>query len=214
MKLLQNKKHSAFTLVEVAIALAVIAFALTAILRVLPKGMTTQRDNRHDTIINHDATYLLEAIRSGAQGMDDLTNFVDAIAVDGVTNFFGGGYTSGEEIVSLLTTPGADVRATVRAISGSAATRGPSMRDFTMRYQLQPQILQAASVDPADTLTYPARVAHNLYEVRLVFRWPVLPGATPAGRLASAPFSQSFRTVVSGSISTNGLFNSQLFTAQ
>jgi hypothetical protein len=45
--------------------------------------MNTQRETREETIINQDATMLLEAIRSGARGLDDLTNNVYAI-----TNYF------------------------------------------------------------------------------------------------------------------------------
>src|ERR1035438_9242814 len=70
---------SGFTMVEIAISLAVIGFALVAIIGVLPIGMNTQRDNREETIINQDATVLMEAIRGGARGLDDLTNYVYAI---------------------------------------------------------------------------------------------------------------------------------------
>lgn len=66
-------------MIEIAICLAIIGFALIAIIGVLPLGMNTQRDNREETIINQDATVLLEAIRSGARGADDLTNYVYAI---------------------------------------------------------------------------------------------------------------------------------------
>ena len=69
----------AFTLVEIAICLAIIGVALVAIIGVLPLGMRTQRDNREETIINQDATVILEAIRDGARGMNDLTNYVYAI---------------------------------------------------------------------------------------------------------------------------------------
>jgi type II secretory pathway pseudopilin PulG len=71
-------------MVEIAISLAVIGIALVAIIGVLPIGMNTQRDNREETIINQDATVLMEAIRGGARGMDDLTNYVYAIS-----NLFG-----------------------------------------------------------------------------------------------------------------------------
>jgi hypothetical protein len=37
-----------------------------------------QRDNREQTVINQDATIFMEAIRSGARGLDDLTNYVYA----------------------------------------------------------------------------------------------------------------------------------------
>src|ERR1035437_5913607 len=70
---------AAFTMVEIAICLAIIGFALVAIIGVLPLGMNTQRDNREETIINQDATVLLEAVRNGTHGADDLTNYVYAI---------------------------------------------------------------------------------------------------------------------------------------
>jgi type II secretory pathway pseudopilin PulG len=69
-------------MIEIAISLAVIGFALVAIIGVLPLGMEVQKENREETIINQDATMFMEAIRNGAQGMDDLTNYVYAI-----TNF-------------------------------------------------------------------------------------------------------------------------------
>jgi type II secretory pathway pseudopilin PulG len=63
-------------MIEIALSLAVIGFALIAIIGVLPLGMNVQRENREETIVNQDASLLMEAIRSGAQGMDDLTNYV------------------------------------------------------------------------------------------------------------------------------------------
>ena len=70
---------AAFTMVEIAICLAIIGFALVAIIGVLPLGMNTQRDNREETVINQDATVLLEAVRNGTHGANDLTNYVYAI---------------------------------------------------------------------------------------------------------------------------------------
>ncbi|MEI9963166.1 MAG: type II secretion system protein [Limisphaerales bacterium] len=69
----------AFTMIEIAISLAVIGIALVAIIGVLPLGMSVQRENREETVINQDATILMEAIRNGARGLDDLTNYVYAI---------------------------------------------------------------------------------------------------------------------------------------
>jgi hypothetical protein len=66
-------------MVEIAISLAIIGFAMVAIIGVLPIGMTVQKDNREETIINQDVTVFMNAIRSGAQGLDDLTNYVMAI---------------------------------------------------------------------------------------------------------------------------------------
>ncbi len=69
----------AFTMVEIALSLAIIGIGMIAIIGVLPRGLKVQRENREETIINQDATVWLQAIRSGARGYDDLTNYVDAI---------------------------------------------------------------------------------------------------------------------------------------
>lgn len=66
-------------MIEIAICLAIIGFALVAIIGVLPLGMHTQRDTREETVINQDATVLLEVIRGAARGADNLTNNVYAI---------------------------------------------------------------------------------------------------------------------------------------
>jgi len=119
-----------FTMVEVALSLAIIGIALVAIIGVLPIGMRTQRDNREETIINQDATVLMEAIRNGQRGLNELTNYIYAISnywtlynSDGSQNHTGvNGYTisagfaygasvpamaltNGANIVGLLTTP-------------------------------------------------------------------------------------------------------------
>lgn len=104
-----------FTMIEVALCLAIIGFALVSILAVLPLGMNSQQATRQQTIISQDATMFLEAIRGGAQGMDDLTNYVLAI-----TNYYQGytstgqrsgilhtaGYTFNSAAVDLTPTPG------------------------------------------------------------------------------------------------------------
>ncbi len=106
-------------MVEIAICLAIIGFALVAIIGVLPIGMNTQRDNREETIINQDATVFIEAIRNGAQGLDDLANYVYAITnyqtkynpnpnptvTFGWTNGVPSILTNGANIVGLLSTP-------------------------------------------------------------------------------------------------------------
>ncbi|MFO1476931.1 MAG: prepilin-type N-terminal cleavage/methylation domain-containing protein [Verrucomicrobiota bacterium] len=71
-----------FTMIEIALCLAIIGFALVAIIGVLPTGLNVQRDNREETIINQDANMWASAIRGGAQGYNDLTNYVESI-----TNF-------------------------------------------------------------------------------------------------------------------------------
>lgn len=70
---------AAFTMIEIALCLAIIGFALVAIIGVLPTGLNVQKDNREETIINQDAISWMNSIRNGAQGYDDLTNYVIAI---------------------------------------------------------------------------------------------------------------------------------------
>lgn len=72
-------RESGFTLTEIALCIAVIAIALTAIIGVLPSGLNVQRQNREDTLVAQDAQFLLESIRSGAMAIPDLTNNVDFV---------------------------------------------------------------------------------------------------------------------------------------
>ena len=80
---LATRHVSGFTMVEIAICLAIIGIALVAIIGVLPIGINVQKDNRQETLVDQDAAVLLENIRNGARGMDGLTNYVFAI-----TNFW------------------------------------------------------------------------------------------------------------------------------
>jgi type II secretory pathway pseudopilin PulG len=88
MKLL-NTRYSrsaaprAFTIIEIALCLGIIGFALVAIIAVLPRGLDVQKRNREETIIGQDASVWMNAIRNGARGDDDLTNYVLCI-----TNFW------------------------------------------------------------------------------------------------------------------------------
>ena len=89
----RSRRHQgskAFTLVEIAISLAVIAFALVAIIGVLPTGMQVQRDNREETIINQEAMVISTGMRKGIPpngilkafeygSLDELTNAVAVI---------------------------------------------------------------------------------------------------------------------------------------
>ena len=81
----RGKTVAAFTMVEIALCLGVIAVALVAIIGVLPTGVRVQRDNREDTVINQEGLLWLEAIRSGSRGLDYLTNFVDTITISNTT---------------------------------------------------------------------------------------------------------------------------------
>ena len=56
---------SGFTMVEIALSIAIVAFAMVAIIGIMPTGFEAQRLNREETIINQDGTLFMEAIRSG-----------------------------------------------------------------------------------------------------------------------------------------------------
>jgi len=74
-----GRRVAAFTLTEIALCIAVIGIALTAIIGVLPSGLNVQRQNREDTLIAQDAQFLMESIRGGALAIGDLTNQVEYI---------------------------------------------------------------------------------------------------------------------------------------
>ncbi|HEV7927449.1 MAG TPA: hypothetical protein VGR14_19010 [Verrucomicrobiae bacterium] len=65
-KEMRRQGELAFTMIEIALAIGVIGFALVAIIGILPAGLNVQKDNREDTLISQDAPYFLDAIRNGA----------------------------------------------------------------------------------------------------------------------------------------------------
>lgn len=71
--------QTGFTMVEIALCLAIIGFALVAIIAALSTGLGVQTDNRQETVINQDAAVWIDAIRNGSMGYDDLTNYVVSV---------------------------------------------------------------------------------------------------------------------------------------
>jgi len=191
-------------MVEIALSLAVVAFALVAIIGILPSGMTVQRDNREDTLLNQEGRYWIEAIKSGALGLDHLTNNVEEIIFyreyEGKTERILSRSNTvakpwfGSDIIGLLTTPkygsfyvypsGAlvtnKVVARVKAITGSAAEKGPLTNEFAFRYELESEIVPNfpfPAAYPGTNLVvsnYNAAVGTTLHDVRLILRWPVV----------------------------------------
>ena len=107
---------SGFTMIEIALCLAIMGFALVAIIGVLPLGMNSQRDNREATVIGQDATVLLEAVRNAARGADYLTNnvyqvinnrcqYAGGVGTNSPITFNSGFLTNGANIVGVLSTP-------------------------------------------------------------------------------------------------------------
>ncbi len=155
-------------MVEIALSIAIVAFAMVAIIGVLPTGFQVQRDNREETIINQDGTYLLEAIRAGGLGLDELTNFVERITIsNSVARYVGAKVpftgneiplTNGHFIVGMLSVPSLqvvaedqagrpvlitnEVTALMRSISGSAAQQfqDPTFRENAFTYLVTPTI--------------------------------------------------------------------------
>lgn len=164
MTLKKSFAQRGFTMVEIAFSLAIVAFALVAIMGVLPTGMTVQKDNREDTLINNDAYFWAEAMRSGSRGIYDLTNYVEEISIQtgNATKTWRAGWATptppdserllnAEHIIGLLSTPKYGVQgsttvtnivtARVRAINGPALDmRNPRTNEFAFRYQLEPEV--------------------------------------------------------------------------
>ena len=213
-------------MVEIAISLGVIAFALLAIIGVLPLGMGVQKENREETIINQDAPYFLDAIRSGARGLDDLTNHVEAITIvtAGITNSYLNPQfsklplnlpnpvnylTSGQRIVGLLSTPKYPLNGTngvftnvvsayVLALSGSAAEKFPQQDPSVQQLAFSYRFNSEITPVgiPDPDSAYGTNLQANLHEVRLYFRWPLRPNNSTGNG------RQTVRTLVGGQIIT------------
>ncbi len=218
--------RAGFTLVEIALALAVIGFALVAIIGVLPLGMNVQRENREETIINHDALVVLEAIRTGARGFNELTNYVEGVWVSNVVtrvNVNDGtqqevnrsivkvNITTAHELIGLLSTPTTYGTAqlpngvlfvtntyavvNMRALTGVAVDKPPQANKTILEgafgYRLEAQLVPCFAPDSTAVPRFPVP---NLYELRLTFRWPLLPNGRPGRGL------QRFQTRISGAL--------------
>ncbi len=202
--LLGATSSRAFTMVEIAFCLGIIGFALVAIIGILPTGTNVQKENREETLISQDATYFMEAIRNGAQGITDLTDHVEKMYEPNGNVIPGNQHDTGQRIIGLLSRPGI-TRAEVWAISGPATAKGAKANDFGFKYLLSSEIVpvgntidlppRGPSDPPADPLDVAALAyqTEHLHEIRLTFRWPVLgtSGKTGNGRAV-------FRSLVSG----------------
>ena len=170
-RVLPVRHQEGFTMVEIALCLAVVGFALVAIIGVLPIGMRVQADNREDTFVNADGIFLLESIRSGSRGLDYLTNHFDSITVSNSTGASTvytfsptrslDKFSNGSQILGLLSTPHYfqvanrritnTVSAIVRSINGSALTQSRDGRDFAFTYRLIAEMTPLNVFPPALT---------------------------------------------------------------
>lgn len=191
-------------MIEIAIAIGVIGFALVAIIGILPVGLNVQRDTHEDVIIGQDGPFFLEAIRNGGStlgpgtstSLDFLTNYVDSITVGGTPY---NKPANGQMILGLLSTPRTSISAQIRALTGPATEQSGSNSLTAFRYKMDVDIEPFSTPSPAslDLTNEASQLYVNLYELRLKLSWPVRPnGAVGPGR-------QSYRTLVSGQLLEN-----------
>jgi len=195
--------------------------------------MRVQKDNREETVINQDAVYLMDILRSGSRGANDLTNYVFGIvqwtnALSAANSYINPTLTpsfsftnvqplplnSGSNIVGLMCLPRINypngitntVTVYMQAISGNAADKPPqvtsSIRQIGFGYRLTAEISSYSSgyVTGSGTTfnnVLSGTIQSNLFELRLTFRWPLLPdGGVGSGKL-------TFRTLASGTMTVN-----------
>lgn len=87
----RSVRAAAFTMVELALCIAIVAFAMVAILGVLPLGLSVQKQNREETIVDQEAPMWVDLIRRGGIGWDEVTNYVDYVLVEHTAVNSGGG---------------------------------------------------------------------------------------------------------------------------
>jgi type II secretory pathway pseudopilin PulG len=161
---------SGFTMIEIAIAIGVIGFALVAIIGILPMGLNVQKDNREDTIVSQDGQYFMDVLRYSRQGvtqdqgkaLDFLTNYVESVTIRKVCpstdvsktfTFTQNNMTNGQTILDLLSTPRFQpapfpnemftntVTAIVRGMSGSALEQNGGNSLVAFKYQMEVQLM-------------------------------------------------------------------------
>lgn len=191
----------AFTMVEVAMSLAIVAFALVAIIGIMPIGLNVQRDNEQDTIIAQDGAYLLEAIKNGGL-VTNLNVIGDNLLSLTVTNGHGdiGGMNvsgkawnasdglSSAEVILQICRPRSittyydsgilkyktltnEVRLRFKAFSGNM-TALLGANDFDQfRYEVRVEIVKDETGDAGG---YDPGNALSLYTVKLTYLYPVL----------------------------------------
>jgi hypothetical protein len=187
-------------MVEIAFCIGIVAFAMVAILGILPRGLRVQKENREDTVLNQDGPYILEAIRSGSQGLDDLLRCVESITVQtgGVSQTYTNGpgplrLTTGRDIIGLLSIPKYEeivdrggvrfvtnrVTARIRALSGLASEKNGLTNEMAFRYLLTSEIIPFQSLPPNLSVSDPGTIIKaqhlrkNFHEIRLTLRGPL-----------------------------------------
>lgn len=191
---LGRRSEAAFTLVEIALCIAIVAFAMVAIIGVLPTGLEVQRENREDTVVNQDAQVFMDTIRSASTNAAVLTNNIEWIefTVTVITNsstnvsFFARHYATNltpRQVLGWLCaprytyTPGSTniYRNLIkcRAISRPLAMEATNVQDMTFSYLFSTEVIPVDRYITAMGSEYNA-MRTNLWDLRMTFEWPVL----------------------------------------
>ena len=221
-----TQTQAGFTMVEIALCLGIIAFALVAILGIMPTGARVQRDNREESIIEQDARYIMEAIRGGSEflptsdrrsGMPYLLERTNnpANINDMWTANIPPNPVTASEFITFLTNPNATPanpgfkRAHIRSLSGSMATKSSNTNahDLAFSYQLDANVVPFWQTGWRNVDTTNGFFCSNLYLVRLEFRWPLRPDGTVAAQPGNAS-PKTYNLLVSGHVLpiNNGLY--------
>lgn len=201
----------AFTMIEIALSIAIVAFAMVAIMGVLPTGLTVQRDNREDTTISQDGPFFIDAIRNGATNLAFLSNNLVWMEVS-TNNVLAGRFTNldSRQIIGFLSYPREalgttnTVQARFVANSGSQAEKASTTRDLAFSYLLTSEVVPFTNFYNPSPNLHTANLTTNLYELQVTLRWPVL--GVPPNDTNYGFGKQVFRTLVSGNLrlDTNG----------
>jgi len=174
-KLAGAGRHAGFTMVEIAICLAVIGIALVAIIGVMPTGLRSSKDSRHESIIEQDAKFFMEAIR----GMASSNMFPNVESIDGNAGPF-----QAREVIGRLSAVGTH-NAIIRALSGPVTMQSTNSA-VGFRYLLTVKVA-------------PFRNNPNLHSVQLEFRWP-LKGDNTWAVQAGTGAPRTFPMLISGQL--------------
>jgi hypothetical protein len=215
-------------MIEIAIALGVIGFALVVIIGILPAGLTVQRESHQDTVIGQDGPFFLEAIRNGgpplpngaSTSLDFLTNYVESITIIKSGSAAPLIYTNdpksanyisnGQMILGLLSTPeiyppvyGTNVNsvtARIRGLTGAATEQNGSNAATAFRYSMNVEIepFPSVSTNSLDTING-VLLANEAYLSHYLYDLR-LKFSWPVNAVTGkvGPGRQTYRTLVSG----------------
>jgi hypothetical protein len=93
----------------------------------------------------------------------------------------------------------------MRSLSGPASEKFPqtnaSIQELAFTYRLIPEVVRAPSDDW--TSPYARNVRENISDIRLLFRWPLLPTGD------AGPSRQTYRSMAGGGMEVTNDFNQQ-----